>query len=1289
MQSRDIARVQAEARGKPTNSRVASVASTNSNFSLGSTISLDHQTEPKISEIDPQEVYEAVLKVILFEYKSEPRFTVRSKPSSADRLSPIPSTPTKSSAPAKRDKSPSKHSWFHSSGKDADPEYLPKDTISTLKKQLGDIAVGKDKSITDPLSKRCLLHLYNELLNPKSIPPAKAEELTVLFVRLATKEIQLFTGKSDIKTDVYHQTNVFINILMSILRTQKNSEVSIRKLEDYRSSLKASAKSATTKSNEVTYIKPSYRLTEISSAQLLGSLFQIDEVRLQQDIIRLKDISTETYLYSDLNKLLSQLKSNERYFNPDSFDSHDAYFAWKKSEEKELTTVINSIPLVNVQKNLQHGSDFKFIPETPRTALQELLARILEYERDNNQEGLISNTCQNIVEKCCRYWRIHPISQASILYQAAHMSILKTPNNDLPVDTTEYLFGVFSRLLGNDDIPSWSKPDKRLWITNLSNTYIQIMASIRFLIPTMFGQKAPKLTPILRVYYTYVAPDPLYPIIIKSGLPQKWMKRLKNTLLASTEKKYIELLRIIPTDSSLDLIHVKEVSENIYKQAQTLQKKFPKPLFDEIYIPNEVSFLFIKLFSEDVSNMLAHIEHYSVKSGKAVNYADALETYQELRYLKDLFDQVSPRNLKFSLNLEDFFYKYLDELCTITSRKMHEVVQQAIQQDNFEPLDIESGQGYSSSVLDIFKMINESFNMFRNYDWQNETQLAEIYTKLLKSVSDSLVYYAARTMNLVIDDLKEVPATASSATKDQNRKSGAWLFSEMKAAVSNSTRESVPEPFNFQSSTCVILNNLSEMLKLLTKLENQVDPEQISKKASASKYKNDRSLSNIFTIRVKNAENIKACSSDGFSSTSVALVDGHLKKEIGKTKIVPKTLNPIWDEEFEIEASGDSSRVVSATVWDHSSRFGSQDLCGRTLLQLDPKKFRKDGIPEEVNRDLDIQGTITFEISLESEKNDAIFSIGRAHRSLNRTMERSYALIVEKFSKFINYSLSRNTLKIVCGNGTRKPTPDDANDAIVPLFDYLNSNLQVLATILNHDILLEIMVQAWKLVLATVDNLLLPALASVKNSNILAKSNATWQNSISSAMANVTNSLTVPGFGRALSHTEIDTVFIWLNSLCYDFFHNDGAGPPLQDLKNEHYQTLLLIPIYYDRGFNDLKSEVERLTPIVLKAIREKNFVDDDTESKSKKRSNTIARSKTVLAYGSAKRRAETKQAIASSDKDTSYFQIFTEDIILRVLITKDQKEFVARRLKEREKIAKSIATERLARLVVEGRNGG
>jgi hypothetical protein len=1250
-----------------------------SNVSIGTTISLDSPGKSPNGIPVANETYESILKVILLEYKNEARFHVSPVPSRVS--SPLPQPHNYS------DKS-RRHSWFSIP---SDAESLPREAITKLKDTMVQIAMGKNKRVTDPLSKRCFLHLYNDLLKPGTTVE-NVEELVVMFIGAATKEIKLYQEANQTNTNVFKEADVFISVLLLILKECKNPEGAIRKLEDYRRSMNPNESRPTLSSNQLyvpsqVQVRPSYRISEISNAKLIADLFSINEVKLQQDVIRLKDVSNENALLADLELYKQKLNKTELKINPDDFDSQENYFAWKKKESQELETLIKKVHMRSTFPNLDASASksFTFIPNDARTAISDFVVRVLQSEAQS--DVIISNTFKDILRSCCSYWRVGNVSQAVLLYQAAHLTILKDPQNLLNIQKTETLFGLLYKLFQNAEHPrSWSKTDKKIWITNLSNSYIQVMSSLRDSLSAIYLQRAPKLTPVLRILYDYIEEDPLYDIIKKSDLPQRWIKRLRNIILATTENKYIEILRTIPRDDTLDLIHIKETTENIYKKIQQLQKKFPKPLLGEIFIANEAGFLFIKLYCEDLKNMISHVEHYALNLKKeGINATDAIETYVELRDLRDIYNQTkkSP-NSRFPLDLETFFFKYLDVLCDESTKKIFPVTKEAFEQDRFEPMDLDNDRTYSHSVLDIFKMINEIFALFKNFGWNNERQMSYIYTKLMKAVSESIVYYCSRIRLMVKEDLKdEIIGTQT------EKKSNVWLFDEMKAAVTAGSKLKVPDPYSFKARTCVALNNLSQLQTMLSELETQINPEKISALASTIKSKQTQGTNNVFTISVVKAENIKPSGGDGLSSTYVVLVDSSQRKEIGKTKTIPKSLNPVYEEEFDFESSSKTTSSITATIWNHSSRASSHELLGRTVLQLDPKKFRNDGVPEEIVRDLDLQGKLIFQVSLEGEKDDILFSFGRVYRSISRTMERIYTFIVDKFSVFITYSFSRQTLKSICGsNGSRVPTSEETKDAIVPLFDYLNSNLQILATTLDIDILLKVMLQAWKVILNSADNLVLPALASVKVFAVLAN-NSNWKGSLTTVMANMTNYVAIPGYGRALTLNELDCVYVWLNALC-DFFYNDGSGPSLDELKGEHYQRLLLVNKYYDESTDVLKTEVERLTPLVFKAMKTRNFLgDEDGGSPSKdgvSRKTTIARSNTILAYGSSRRRQETQEAVKESDKLMGTFQIHTEDAILRVLLAKGEKEFVSRRLLEREKLAKSLATERLARLAVHGR---
>lgn len=1205
------------------------ILSNSTELSIGTTIdsNLSVPTDP--------ETYESILKVILFEYKNEARFKFEV------------SIPIENK----------RHSWFNNNE-------ISKEFILNLKNYLSDVALGKNDF--NPFKKRCLLHLYNDLLI-KNFKIERIEDLILDFISVTNKEIQIYKDLND-KIDLFDEINSFLLILVNILKSCKNSDSLIKKINDYKKN---------SIDNNLVKIEPTFKIDEISNAKLIGKLFNINDSMLQNDVLKFKTFANDSCLNSDSLLYRNLLTKNEFQINPDSFDSYDDYFNWKNNELIEVDNLLKNLDSHSPSHN---SNDFKFIPKDPSSVLTDFLIRILNFEADS--DFLISNNFKAILKSCCKYWRIDEISQSCLLFKAAHLSILKNEHNYLNVEKTNLLFGILSSLIKSSNLKIWSKFNKKLWITNLSNTYIQIMSSLKLSLSSIFIENI-KLTPILKIFYEFIEPDQFYSIILKSNLPKKWLKRLKNSILETTEKKYVDILKKIPRDNTLNLIHVKEISETLSDLINKLFKKFQKPLLDEIWISNECGYLFIKLFCEDLKNILNHIEHYALKINKSLNLSDSIETYKELANLRTIFNNKininENFNSKFDFNLENFFFKYINSLCDESIRKIFPVVKKSFEQDDFKPIDLENKINYSNSVLDIFKMINEIFNLFKNLNWENEFQLSFIYTKLMKSVSNSIIYYCSKINLKIIKDLKD-PDNLSIEKKSL------WSFNEMKDSLMNGNNKfNIPEPYSFKVETCVALNNLSQMLKQLKTLEVQLNPERIKKLNDQFNNKPTQSSNNVFTINILRAENIKPCGNDGLSSSYVVLMDPLKKREIGKTKTIPQTLNPVYEEEFEFESTG--TTTLTATIWNHGTKLSnSHELIGRTILQLDPKNFRNDGIYEEIIRDFDLQGKLIFQISLESEKDDIIFSIGKAYRSVKRTMERIYSLIVEKFSVFITFSFSRQTLKSICSNnGFKIPNSDEIEDSIIPLFDYLNANLQILANTLDNEILLKVMLESWKIILNSADNLLLPALASVKVLNFLSD-NSNWKTSLTTVVANMTNSINIPGYGRSLTPIEMDCIFVWLNSLSL-FFHNEGSGPSLEDLKNEHYERLLLIKKFYKQTPNSLKLEVNKLIPLVLKAMKTRNFLgEESTNDKDIHRKNTIARSNTVLAYGTSERRQEFEKLSKESKNLIGDIQINTEDIILRILLTKDEKEFVSRRLSEREKISRSLATERLARLAVRGK---
>jgi len=147
----------------------------------------------------------------------------------------------------------------------------------------------------------------------------------------------------------------------------------------------------------------------------------------------------------------------------------------------------------------------------------------------------------------------------------------------------------------------------------------------------------------------------------------------------------------------------------------------------------------------------------------------------------------------------------------------------------------------------------------------------------------------------------------------------------------------------------------------------------------------------VFTIKIIEAEDLKACDINGLSDPYVVLGD-EFQKRLAKTRIIYGNLNPRWDETIDIVTQGPLNIV--ATIWDWD-QLGDHDCVGRTSLKLDPSHFR-DFMPREYWLDLDTQGRLLLRVSMEGERDDIQFHFGKAFRAFKRTERDMTRSITDK-----------------------------------------------------------------------------------------------------------------------------------------------------------------------------------------------------------------------------------------------------------------------------------------------------
>jgi Ca2+-dependent lipid-binding protein len=198
----------------------------------------------------------------------------------------------------------------------------------------------------------------------------------------------------------------------------------------------------------------------------------------------------------------------------------------------------------------------------------------------------------------------------------------------------------------------------------------------------------------------------------------------------------------------------------------------------------------------------------------------------------------------------------------------------------------------------------------------------------------------------------------------------------------------------------VKLNDIEYALSQLDTLEHEINvdgcADVIARHSPPVNQKIRRSTTYVFTIKIVEGEDLKACDMNGSSDPYVVLTDEY-QKRISKTHIIYNNLNPRWDDSVDITTKGPLN--IIATVWDWDA-LGDHDYVGRTSLKLDPAHFG-DFVPREYWLDLDTQGRILLRVSMEGERDDIQFYFGKAFRTLKRTEKEMTRKITEKVRSYL------------------------------------------------------------------------------------------------------------------------------------------------------------------------------------------------------------------------------------------------------------------------------------------------
>ncbi|KAI9771144.1 MAG: hypothetical protein M1840_002495 [Geoglossum simile] len=854
------------------------------------------------------------------------------------------------------------------------------------------------------------------------------------------------------------------------------------------------------------------------------------------------------------------------------------------------------------------GADmpYTFIPPDPRAWYRFVLLQAFSHDMQNKQSdaevssSLLSRQSRDLLNELCLRWRIPSFSRTVLFLDVIRE---KYQDQGISLDTLDTAFNFVKEASENTkhthnayylssltDVGKWTITDFTLNRQILSSIHDTLLRDLYEALQHCYEPKPPSIGPVMYILENHIDNDPQF-----SKSPDeldKYSIQLGEGLKAKAKDVYREFLhKEIPlVQDDWEFYHIIQLGKAITKLADRIKKRYKKnpeilgQVQSSTYVPDLHTLMLtlepsinpftclvetvFPLLEEDSKDMISRILYTSDSRGVEVGIQDGFDLYKDLVEVRKIHRETLPK-IPFQFNIEELLVDFVWRLIHTTDSKVIDLVDEAIKQDNFAvrtgnpQLGPSDEERHSVSIIDIFRLFNQTIDQIVALNWDNDLQYAKFMTALARTIGSGITRYCEiveGNFAKEMDRLTPEQEAAASQTRQER-----WV-QIAKDAWNN--KEKI-EPFQFFPESFVKLNNIEFATFQLDQLEKNINVDacaEVIQKHAPPLNQRQRKVNNyIFTIKIVEAEDLKACDINGLSDPYVVLGDEY-QKRLAKTRIIYSSLNPRWDETVDIKAQGPLN--IIATVWDWDT-LGDHDCVGRTSIKLDPSHF-SDYMPREYWLDLDTQGRLLLRVSMEGERDDIQFYFGKAFRTLKRTERDMTRQITDKLSSYIHHCLSRNALKSLLSTGItissvsslfsrNRPqsvapaiTQAQIISALAPLFTYFDDNFAIMQMTLTSTAMKLVMTRLWKEVLVTIESLLVPPLSDK------------------------------PSQQRQLTQQELDIVFKWLQ-LLFDFFHavdeetGEVRGVSIDVLKSPKYHDIQSLNFFYFETTENLVRTSERM----------------------------------------------------------------------------------------------------------------
>lgn len=1122
---------------------------------------------------------------------------------------------------------------------------FPKDFIKAADEKLQKIAIGKDPGYTDQYTRRTVAVFWGNFKDARFVKQMKEnrriEEVILMYVTSSTsilKKDKTLEGDGW-KIELNKQVAIFIRILRETLRTVHHVPPELQtRLDMYSTKLapkdepgpSAAPRRVPRERDSWVDVAAEGQIADMPLVQAVGKLFDISDADLQKDVNAAAKVCTDKAAIVDLKTCLKNITVGMPFpGRREDFQNDAAFQHWRTTENSQLSQLMVAMIRINpalakftpsdisataisnpgerpksMYSDLQSGvsgrhdsissrfstisvddgdeaDSFTYIPPNPKKAYKRLVELCVDADLNamhtlpEDQEvslTILSPRNHEIINECAVRWRVLQTYRVSCFLDVVRY---KYEREEVPLDCVPEALQLVNKTVSEMSLDLWPRPDIDYLSTIYGSLYNILLGMIYHSI-----KELTKLNPGIIMSF-----DDILRMVHGHELLARYEDEINNRLRELSDHvrttavhEYTEISNdmwgLDDPDISFPLL---ELSSKVEKTAKKLDKQFGEPLTGNIDLVSLVVESQVPLYLGDLEDQKVPLYNATCTANPPTTSIDSVfNLYRRVGSLLKLHAAFCPDS-GVAFDLVGYFEPYVHHWIRQTDSKTLQWVQAAIAEDKFVP---EGEDRNSSSIVDLFGSLNSPIDFILDLDWPDEYHNARFLTRLASTISQAIEKYCRS-----IEELFEQEMFPRGVTDLQPQKQSAWLE---KAKQFTSVGEKKIEVFNFTPEPCVKLNNIEAARKLLDNIQNKMQVDKIvaalEDQPPPLPDKNDKSRY-LFTVKIVQAENLVSPDNNPSEmlDTFVVLSDEHGNK-LAKTKTVYDTLNPRWEETFDITVI-ENPLWVMASLRDRQL-VGSHDTVGRGYLCLDPRRFG-DFLTHDLWLDLEPGGRILVRVSMEGEKDDVMFYFGRAFRSLKRTESEMARIFVNKMAPVIRNSLSRTVLRSLIkskpvydynkaiGNVTAfyrsamgainepsVPLPPEERQqlrkqnealgdleieaAIAPLFDHFDVNLPVLHSNLSETTKEMVMIKVWKEILGTLENILLPPLSDV------------------------------PTDMKPLAQKEVEIVFKWLEFL-RNYLYAEGNGLSNELLQNQKYRDLMTVPLYYDWTTDDLMEECVRV----------------------------------------------------------------------------------------------------------------